>query len=197
PEERAHEVGAQARPDDLGAEAEHVHVVVLDALVRGVPVVADRGADARHLARGDRSADARSAHEHASLRAAGEDRLADLASLVGIVDPHGVGVGAEVDDLVAVRAQRLEDCIAKMDSAMIEGDGDVHDTRSRSASARATTLSAVKPNFSSTTSPGADAPKCSIEMESPSSPTHCFHPSLTPASIETRALTSAGRISSR
>src|SRR5438132_6095769 len=44
-EERGHEVGGEARADHFGAEAEHVHVVVLDALVRGVDVMADRCAD--------------------------------------------------------------------------------------------------------------------------------------------------------
>src|SRR6476661_6501814 len=44
--ERADELTSQLRADHLGAETEHVHVVVLDALVGRVCVVADRGADA-------------------------------------------------------------------------------------------------------------------------------------------------------
>src|ERR1700682_1096607 len=55
PEECAHELAREARSDHLGAEAEDVHVVVLDALVRGVDVVADRSADAAHLRGGNRS----------------------------------------------------------------------------------------------------------------------------------------------
>src|ERR1700692_4269181 len=56
PEERADELDGETRADHLGPEAEHVHVVVLDALVRRIGVVADRGADAAHLRGGDRSA---------------------------------------------------------------------------------------------------------------------------------------------
>src|SRR5438105_3269197 len=56
-QKRAYQIGRERRPHDLGAQAEHVHVVVLDALVRGVAVVADGGADSRQLAGGDRSAD--------------------------------------------------------------------------------------------------------------------------------------------
>src|SRR6266566_5164959 len=41
PEERARELGGQLGPHHLRAKAEHVHVVVLDALVRGVGVVTD------------------------------------------------------------------------------------------------------------------------------------------------------------
>ena len=46
-EEGAHELRRELAADHLRAEAEHVHVVVLDALVRGVGVVADRRSDPR------------------------------------------------------------------------------------------------------------------------------------------------------
>ena len=66
------------------------------------------------------------------------DRLADLARLVRVVDPHRVGVGAEVDHVVPV--ERLEDRLAQVHAAVVERDRDLH-TRSSSAVARATTLS--------------------------------------------------------
>ena len=68
------------------------------------------------------------------------DRLAELARLVGVVDPHRVGVGAEVDHLV--RDERLEDRVAQMHAAVVERDRDVH-TRCQQRCARATTLSTV------------------------------------------------------
>src|SRR5947209_6549900 len=74
-QEGSDELRRERRADHLRAEAEHVHVVVLDALVGGVRVVADRRADPGQLAGGDRSADARPAHEDAALRLASEDRL--------------------------------------------------------------------------------------------------------------------------
>ena len=40
---------AGSGPIDPRAEGQDVHVVVLDALVRGIGVVADGGADAAHL----------------------------------------------------------------------------------------------------------------------------------------------------
>ena len=48
-EERDGALVGRLRPDDPGAQGQHVHVVVLDALVGGVRVVADRGADAADL----------------------------------------------------------------------------------------------------------------------------------------------------
>src|SRR5919108_2399786 len=82
-QERADEVRGELRAHDVGAHAEDVHVVVLDALVCGVDVVANRGADPRHLAGGDRRADPRAADEDRALGVAAPDRLADLAGLVG------------------------------------------------------------------------------------------------------------------
>ena len=65
----------QRRPDHARAQAEHVDVVVLDALVRRVGVVRARGADARHLAGRHRHPGARAAHHDGALGAARAHRL--------------------------------------------------------------------------------------------------------------------------
>ena len=57
----------QRRADDARAEAQHVHVVVFDGLMRGVGVVADRRADARELVGGNRDAGAAAADDDAAL----------------------------------------------------------------------------------------------------------------------------------
>ena len=99
---------------------------MLDALVRGVDVVTDCCPDPRDLARGNRRAHTGAADEDAALRLAVLDRGAELGGLVRVVDPDRVGVGAEVDDLVTLLAQRFEDLVPEMDAAMVEGNGDVH-----------------------------------------------------------------------
>src|SRR5262249_10248924 len=73
--------------DDLGAEAETVHVVVLDPLVRAVEVMADRCADPGHLAGRDSRPDSRAADEHTALGPAGLELLTDLLGLVRVVHP--------------------------------------------------------------------------------------------------------------
>src|SRR5204863_771587 len=78
-QERAHELRGEARPDHLGAEAEHVHVVVLDSLPCRVGVVAYRSADAAKLRGRDRGADARAADEDAALGVAAVEGVAELA----------------------------------------------------------------------------------------------------------------------
>ncbi len=127
-QKRAHEVGGEARPDDLRAETEDVHVVVLDSLVGGVDVVADGCPNPGDLARGNRRADAGAADEHAALGLAVLDRGAELGGLDGIVDPHRVGVGAEVHDLVSGTAQRLEELVPEMDASVVERHGNFHAT---------------------------------------------------------------------
>src|SRR5436190_8488232 len=196
-QEGADELGGERRADDLGPEAEDVHVVVLDPLMRRIGVVADRRADPRELARGDRRANARAADEDAALGLAAENRLADLPRLVRVVDPDRVGVHAAVEDVVPELRERREHRVAQVEAAVVERGDDVHVTRSSSAVAFATTLSTLKPSRSSTVVPGADAPKRSSETLSPRSPTQRFHPSETPASTESRAWTSGGRTSSR
>ena len=61
---------AELDPDDPRAERQDVHVVVLDALVRRVRVVADGGAHAADLVRGDARAHAGAADQDAALRLA-------------------------------------------------------------------------------------------------------------------------------
>src|SRR5215217_7332757 len=128
-DERGDELARERRPHDLRPEAEHVHVVVLDALVRAVGVVADRGADAEDLAGGDRGTNARAADEDPALGLALPDHLAELAGLVGVVAAERGGVGSEVADLVP--RERIEHRPPEMDAAVVERHRDLHRTSTR------------------------------------------------------------------
>src|SRR5262245_34974224 len=125
-EEGTHELGGQLGTYDLRPETEHVHVVVLDALVRGVGVVADCRANPGQLAGGDRRADARAADENAPFGISRADRRAQLLGLVGVVDPDARVVRAEVYYLVAERLDRGDHRAPQFRSPMIEGHCDTH-----------------------------------------------------------------------
>ena len=164
--------------------------------------MADRGTDAAHLPGGDRGADAGAADEDAALRVAALDRLAELARLVRIVDPHRIRVvpRSTISWPSATSAWRISSrrCTPRWSNATATFTASAQDTRVAQASARARRRCRPCSRTSRAPSlPGADAPKCSIEIESPSSPTHCFQPSATPASTERRAFTSGGSTSSR
>src|SRR5262245_36992733 len=100
-DEAQHELAGQRFSDDAPAQDEHVHVVVLDALVRRVGVVAKPGPDAAVFVGRDRRAHATSAHQDAALAATVYDRPRDDGGAVGIVDRLR-RVRAEILDLMSV-----------------------------------------------------------------------------------------------
>src|SRR6185369_17306148 len=104
-QEGAHQVDGQCRADDLRAQAENVHVVVLDPLVRRVDVVAHGAADSVQLGYRNGSADTGAADEDSALGVSVLDQLSELSRLVGIVDPDGGGFDAEVERLVTERIE--------------------------------------------------------------------------------------------
>ena len=73
--ERVDDFARQCRADDACADAQHVHVVVLNRLMRGVGVVADGGTDAGEFVGGDGDAGATAADDDSAFGMAVEHRL--------------------------------------------------------------------------------------------------------------------------
>jgi hypothetical protein len=101
---------------------------VLDALMGGVRVVTDGGADAFDLARGDRGADPGAAQKDAAVDVTGDHGLAERGSVVGVVDGLGRG-GPEVVDLVAQALDDLDDARFEWKPGVIDSDSDLHAVR--------------------------------------------------------------------
>ena len=128
-EEGPDEIRGELVADDARAQREHVHVVVLDRLVRRVHVVTDAGADPHELVRGDRGAHAAAADDDRARGAAVEHRTARRRREVGIV--HGFRrIGTEVDHLVARGAHGLDDLRLQREPTVIACDGDRHPSTS-------------------------------------------------------------------
>jgi hypothetical protein len=111
--------------DDTRTNAEEVHVVVLDALVGGVCVVTEAGADTGKLVGGDDGADAAAADKDAALCFAALDGGADDEREIGVVDGVAV-VGTDVGDFVAVGAEAPRDDILQAVSAVVSSDDNLH-----------------------------------------------------------------------
>src|SRR5690348_11026913 len=169
-QERPHQLPGQLDPDDTRSEHQHVHVVVLDTLVRGVRVVAQPGPDAGQLVGRDRRADAAAADEHAALRAALGHGVSHRRGDIGIVH-RGGAVSAEVQDRVAERLKRGDQLLLEQVARVIGADGDSHRAGASWARAASTTWSTVKPNFFCSSLSGADAPKLTIPILAPVMPT--------------------------
>src|SRR5436190_21540701 len=122
--------GCDRGPDHAGADAEHVAVVVADALLGRVVVVGHGRADARDLAARHRDARAAAAHDDAALGLALDDGAADRERHIRVV----VG-DAQVLWLVAGRLQRRDHRLAEWGARVIEGAGDVHRAAASSVSA--------------------------------------------------------------
>src|SRR4051812_32290305 len=84
----------------------------------------DCGADSDDLARRDRRSRSRAADENPALGGTRLDRLADLSSLVGVVDANRSVVRTEIDHIVA--REHLEHTLPQRDAAMIKGNRDLH-----------------------------------------------------------------------
>src|SRR5215471_13531696 len=76
PQECLYEVFCQLHADYARTENQHIHVVMLDALMRRVAVMADGSADAGHLVGGNTRSNSAAANQHAALCSPIEHRLA-------------------------------------------------------------------------------------------------------------------------
>lgn len=124
-EEGRNEIGDQRRTDDASPEAEHVHVVVLDALGRGVGVVADAGTHALHLVRGHAGPYTATAEDDAPVGSPLAHGARDGGGVVGIV--HGIGgMGPAIEDLVPGHRHVAEDFVLQREARMVASYGNVH-----------------------------------------------------------------------
>ena len=124
-QERANQLAGELDADDTTAEHQHVHVVVLDALVRRVGVMAQSGANPGNPVRGHRCAHAAPAEQDAALGPVLAQGSTDGLRIVGIV--HRIGaVGAQVEDLVMLRGQESLHRLLQRKSGMIRTYRDTH-----------------------------------------------------------------------
>src|SRR5204862_7769230 len=143
-QEGADQVDRKGGADDLRAEAEDVEVVVLDPLVCRVDVMAHGAANPIQLGDGDGSPDPRTADENPSLRVPDLEQLAELSRLVGVIDPHGVGVHAEIERLVPERVELGEPRGAQAHAAMVERDCSPNQNRYATRQGGAGTLASAR-----------------------------------------------------
>ena len=101
---------------------------MLDALVRGIGVVTDRGTDPADLVGGHGRADAGPADEDPAIRPARRDGLAEPPREVRVVVGRVGTVAAEVDQVVpgVRRAEAPEQFVLEGGPGMVGREGDAH-----------------------------------------------------------------------
>jgi hypothetical protein len=111
--------------DDTTAEHQHVHIIVLNALVRRIGVMAQSGADPGNSVGGHRRANPAPAEQDAALGPVLAQSSAHGPRIVGIV--HGIcAVGAQIEDLAMLRGQEGFHRLLKCKSGMIRTYRDAH-----------------------------------------------------------------------
>ena len=116
--EGVNQLAGELDADDTTAEHEHIHVVVLHALMRRVGVVAQAGANAGNPVCGHRCADAAAAEHDAALHSRFANRLADGFSVVRVV--HRIlAVGTHVEHFMILLDQKGFHLLLEVESGVI------------------------------------------------------------------------------
>jgi 23S rRNA (cytosine1962-C5)-methyltransferase len=114
--------------DDAPSHREHVRVVVLARQTGRVKIVAQRGADARNLVRGDLLALAASAEDNAAIGAAVGDGATDADANRRIVDGRLTDRPMIVDHMPDPLKDALQ-MLFQQEAGVIGADSDAHDGR--------------------------------------------------------------------
>src|SRR6516162_8272891 len=124
-QERLNQLVGEFDTDDTTAEHQHVHVVVPNALVRRIGVVAQSGADPGNPVCGHRRANAAPAEQDAALGPVLTQGSTHGLRRIGIVYRISA-VGAQVEDLAMLRGQKSLHVLLKCKSGMIRTNRYAH-----------------------------------------------------------------------
>ncbi len=117
-QERGDDLECQLAADDPAADAQHVHVVVLYALARGISVVTDRRADAGDFVGRDADADTTAANQQPTIGFAAVDSLGDFDSEIGVV-AGGFVIGSAVGQADDLRSKTLDNELFQSETGMV------------------------------------------------------------------------------
>ncbi len=151
-QECGHQFDSQGWSHNPGTKRQDVNIVMLHRLVRRIGVVAQAGSHPFQFISGNRSANARSANQDASIDLPALDRSAQLLSVIRVVDRVG-RVRAQVDLLMPTFADRPQYGLLERITGVVASHPDPHFLASstlsfsRTCIAAATIPSAVRPKF--------------------------------------------------
>src|SRR5262249_25031064 len=117
-QEGANKLAGELDADDTTAEHQHVHVVVLNALVGRIGVVTQSGTNPWNPICGHRGANAAPAEQDTALGSVLAQGSTDSGRIVGII--HRIGaVGAQVEDVAMLCGRETLDLLLERKSGMI------------------------------------------------------------------------------
>src|ERR1035437_2828935 len=125
-DKRIHNFVRQRGPDNSRAKRDHVHIVMLHALVCRVSVVAHPGTDTRNLVRRHTHTHTRAADENPTRRYARLERVAHLLRKVRVIVWRIAVESSQVDDLMALLGQIGAYILFERKARMIRTDETIH-----------------------------------------------------------------------
>src|SRR5262245_35554492 len=125
-QERLHEVPGSAWADRAAPETDDVHVIVFDALLGREVIIDQRGPNSRNLVGADRDAHPAATESDPALDRACRHGLSERDDEVRIVVILVQLVRAEIDDVVAGRAQLRDHILLQGEPAVIGRDSYAH-----------------------------------------------------------------------
>ena len=123
--ERANQLVRERFADDASPENQNIHVVVLDALVGGVGIVAESRSHSPDLIGRHRCANTAAAYQNTTLTHSCDDRLANECSIVRVVHRNR-RVSTEVFDLVSDRREKLPHDDFELQTRVVRCDSHTH-----------------------------------------------------------------------
>ena len=111
--------------DNPSADTQHVDVVVLDALMCRVRVVAECGADARDFVRRDTGTNAGSTHQNAALGRTAHHSDTDEPGDIWEINRCGT-MRAEIRDFLPLSTQEIDHWAFERKAGVIAANGEFH-----------------------------------------------------------------------
>src|SRR5258708_7782768 len=175
---------------------QHIHVVVLHALVRRIAVMAEPGADSRDLVGCNGRAYSASADQDPALGCNLHQTCGYSLRIIRIVYRRRA-VCADVSDFVSLLAQEFGQELLQFESGVVGTNSNAHIYFASISRAAATRFSGVSPNFFNSSFNGAEAPNVFMPITRPACPTYWAHPSVEACSTAIRRVILLGRTLSR
>ena len=108
--------------DHKAPKADQVQIIVLNALVRGKSVMNQACPHARHLVGSDACTNATTADGYAAVHPPASDCTRQRHNKIRIIVIRGHPAVAEINHLMASRAQPFDELFLQFESAMVGGD---------------------------------------------------------------------------
>jgi hypothetical protein len=130
-QKRVNQLLSERTTDNPAAQAKDVHVVVFNALVRRIGIVAERRVDSRDFVGGDAGPYPAAADDDAALSAPIQHLAGDSFRIIRIIFRIGRVIRAQINHLVSCRTEIFHQLSFEGITSMIRTDGYFHEITSR------------------------------------------------------------------